>query len=60
MDNDKLLENLANWMETHGTILSDRERSNYYTGVRIVEVSWQGRKYRIIQVDGMTCRIEKI
>lgn len=60
MDNDKLLENLANWMETHGTILSDRERSNYYTGVRIVEVSWQGKNYRIIQVDGMTCRIEKM
>lgn len=60
MDRHKLLENLANWMETHGTILSDRERSNYYTGVRIVEVSWQGKNYRIIQVDGMTCSIEKM
>ena len=60
MDRDKLLENIANWMQTHGTILSDRECSNYYTGVRIVEVSWQGKKYRIIEVDGMTCRIENI
>jgi hypothetical protein len=60
MDRDKLLENIANWMQTHGIILSDRERSNYYTGVRIVEVSWQGKNYRIIEVDGMTCRIEKI
>lgn len=60
MFNDNLLKNIANWMETHGTILSDRERSNYYTGVRIVEVSWQGKNYRIIEVDGMTCRIEKM
>lgn len=60
MDRDKLLENIANWMQTDGTILSDRERSNYYTGVRIVEVSWQGKNYRIIEVDGMTCRIENI
>lgn len=60
MDRDKLLENIANWMQTHGTIFSDRERSNYYTGVRIVEVSWQEKKYCIIQVDGMICRIEMI
>lgn len=57
--NERLLENLADWMEAHGTILSDRQQSNAYVGIRIVKVSWHGGTYRIIQVDGMTCRIEK-
>ena len=57
--NDELMENLARWMISHGTVLSDRERSNYYTGVRIVEVNWRGRRYTIVQVDGMTCRIDR-
>ncbi len=57
--NERLLENLADWMLTHGTVLSDRERSNEYCGVRIAKVLWRGQKYTIIQVDGMTCRIEK-
>lgn len=57
--NERLLENLAHWMQEHGSILSDRQRSNYYTGVRMIEVCWRGSNYRILQVDGMTCRIEK-
>lgn len=57
--NERLLENLADWMLTHGTVLSDRERSNEYCGVRIAKVLWQGGEYTIIQVDGMTCRIER-
>lgn len=57
--NEQLLENLADWMLSHGTITSDRERSNEYTGVRIVTLDWRGGSYTIIQVDGMTCRIER-
>ncbi len=57
---DRLLENLTDWMLAHGTVLSDRERSNEYTGVRIAQVAWRGKRYTIIQVDGMTCRIEKM
>ena len=56
----KLMENLADWMEKHGTVISDRQQSNAYTGVRIREISWRGRTYRIIDVDGMTCRIERL
>ena len=55
----RLRENLADWMIGHGIVLSDRERSNPYVGVRIAEVRWQGRDYRIFWVDGMACRIEK-
>ena len=55
----RLMSRLADWMEKHGEILSDRQRSNAYTGVRIREVIWRGTRYDIIEVDGMTCQIEK-
>lgn len=55
-----LMDNLADWMESHGTVFSDQQRSNQYVGVRIFEVSWHNTCYRIIQVDGETCRIEKM
>ena len=56
----RLMLNLADWMEKHGTVLSDRQRSNAYTGVRILEVRWRGSDWRIVEVDGMTCQIERI
>ena len=56
----RLMANLADWMEKHGNVLSDRERSNTYTGVRILEVRWRGTYWRIVEVDGMTCRIERL
>ena len=56
----KLMSNLADWMEKHGTVFSDRQRSNAYTGVRILEVRWRGSDWRIVEVDGMTCQIERI
>ena len=46
--------------EKHGNVLSDRQRSNAYTGVRILEVRWRGSDWRIIEVDGMTCQIERM
>ena len=55
----RLMSRLADWMEKHGDVLSDRQRSNAYTGVRIREVIWRGSRYEIIDVDGMTCRIER-
>ena len=55
----RLMSLLADWMEKHGEVLSDRQRSNAYTGVRIREVIWRGSRYEIIDVDGMTCRIER-
>ena len=55
----RLMSRLADWMEKHGEVLSDRHRSNAYTGVRIREVIWRGSRYEIIDVDGMTCRIER-
>ena len=56
----RLMSNLAAWMEKHGRVLSDRQRSNAYTGVRILEVRWRGSEWRIVEVDGMTCQIERI
>ena len=56
----RLMGNIAHWMENHGEVLSDRQRSNAYTGVRIREIAWRGHTYRIVDVDGMTCRIEKL
>ena len=56
----RLKSNLADWMEAHGRVLSDRQRSNAYTGVRIREIEWRGHNYRIVDVDGMTCQIERL
>jgi hypothetical protein len=56
----RLMGNIADWMEKHGEVLSDRQRSNAYTGVRIREIRWRGRTYRIVDVDGMTCQIERL
>ena len=55
----RLMSRLADWMEKHGEVLSDRQRSNAYTGVRIREVIWRGCRYEIIDVDGITCRVER-
>ena len=56
----RLMGNLADWMEKHGNVLSDRQLSNAYTGVRILEVRWWGSDWRIVEVDGMTCQIERL
>ena len=56
----RLKRNIADWMEKHGEVLSDRQRSNAYTCVRIREIAWRGNTYRIVDVDGMTCRIERL
>ena len=56
----RLMGRFADWMEKHGEVLSDRQKSNAYTGVRIREIMWRGYTYRIVDVDGMTCRIEKL
>ncbi len=56
---NRLKTNLAVWMFRHGEVLSDRSRSNEYVGVRIAEVLWRGKKWRITEVDGMACRIEE-
>ena len=56
----RLKGRIADWMEGHGEVLSDREQSNAYTGVRIRKIRWRGHTYEIIDVDGMTCRIERL
>lgn len=55
----RLMRNLADWMESHGTVITDRRRSNAYTSVRIREIGWRGNTYQITEVDGMTCQIER-
>ncbi len=55
----RLMKNITKWMETHGEVLTDRQRSNFYTSVRIREIRWRGNIYQIIDVDGMTCKIER-
>lgn len=55
----RLLSNLADWIVEHGDVFSDRERSNEYCGVRIIEAKWRGFKFMIQIVDGITCRIDK-
>ena len=56
---DKLRNNLADFMIRHGVVISDRERSNYYCCIRMVELTFHGERFLITEVDGLTCRIEK-
>ncbi len=56
----RLMTNLADWIEGHGNVLSDRSRSNAYTGIRIRKITWRGRTFQVTDVDGMTCRIERV
>ena len=51
---------IADWMHQHGEVLFDKQRSNAYTGVRIREIRWRGHTFRIVDVDGMTCQIERL
>ena len=59
MYHTKLLDNIAIWMISHGSINNHISRSNEYTGVEIYELTWRGIEFRIVQVDGMTCVIER-
>lgn len=59
MYNTNLLENIASWMISHGSVNNHFSRSNEYTGVEIYELTWRNIDFRIVQVDGMTCVIEK-
>ena len=36
----RLMGRLTDWMQAHGRVLSDCQRSNAYTGVRIREIEW--------------------
>ena len=56
----RLMTNLADWIGKHGNVLSDRQRSNAYCGVRIREINWRGNRYEVVDVDGMTCQINRI
>lgn len=56
----RLMTNLADWIGKHGNVLSDRQRSNAYCGVRIREIDWRGNRYEVVDVDGMTCQINRI
>ena len=56
---DKLMNNLAEFMIKHGEIISDRQRSNYYCCIRMVELTFRGIRFLITEVDGLTCRIDK-
>lgn len=54
------LEGLANWLTTHGTILLEEGHSSGQAGRRTIMVRWQNQNYKIMQVDGMTCKIEQM
>jgi hypothetical protein len=55
----RLLANLVSWMETHGEVISDRSQSNSYVGVRIRTIRWHSRTYTAVDIDGMTCQLER-
>ena len=56
---EQLRTNLTNWMLNHGSILIDRKRSNQYVNIRIIKIAWMSYHWTIIQVNDVTCKIEK-
>ena len=56
---DGLRARLAAWMEKHGEVLFNKSQSNSYVGIRIQEIRWMGRVYRVTSVD-WTTSIERI
>ena len=56
---DRIRGNLANWMATHGKVLSDRQQSNAYCGIRFLEIAWRGNTYEITEVDGLAVELKK-
>ena len=48
MDRTRLMENIAAWMISHGSINNHSSRSNEYTGVEIYELTWRGVEFRIV------------
>lgn len=57
---NQLKTNLTYWILSHGTILSDRSYSNGYVKMRFLKIVWKDCLWKILQVDGMTCQIEKV
>ncbi len=55
----RILRNLAEHMIRRGKVISDRERSNYYCCIRMIELNWMGSRFLITEVDAEVCRIEK-
>ena len=61
METERRLKNLlADRMIRSGEVISDRERSNEYAGVRITEVEKFGRTWQITFVDGDACEIKQV
>lgn len=56
---NRLKTNLAEWMILHGTVISDRSKTNAYATIEIIEVEWRGIMWTIYNVDGAACRIER-
>ena len=54
-----LMEHLADLMIRRGQIKRDNTRSNPYTCVRIVELTWMNQPFTIVEVDGEVCRIDR-
>ncbi len=55
-----LLDGLTYWLTTYGVTLSEEDRSDEHGGAHIVTVRWQNQNYNIIQMDGVTCKIEQV
>ena len=56
---NRILENVAAFMISHGQIISDNERGNPYCCIRMIELTWREIRFLITKVDGETCLIEK-
>lgn len=58
--NDRIRNLIAKRMVNTGVVISDREQSNAYVGVRITEVEKFGKCWQIVFVDGEACEIKRI
>ena len=55
-----LRSNIAEYIRQNGTLLSETERSDAYSGSDSMKVAWHGRTYELTYIDGALSQLKKL
>ena len=55
-----LRSNIAEYIRRNGTLLSETERSDAYSGSDCMKVAWHGRTYELTYIDGALLQLKKL
>ena len=57
---ENLQSNIAGYIRQNGTLLSETESSDAYSGSHCMEVAWHGRTYELVYIDGALLQLKKL